>query len=61
MFYFAALLEYIFWRKLINSLRWVAYKLKLFKEIEGIDLDYNILTKIDENLGNYWNCLKGHS
>jgi hypothetical protein len=25
----------------------------------GTDLDWGINLKVDENLGNYWNCIKG--
>jgi hypothetical protein len=33
--------------------------LGIWKKFEGIDLDFNILLKVDEHLGRYWECLRG--
>ena len=49
----------IYFRTTVNAMRYVALRLNLCKLLDGIDLDYNIEIKIDEHLGNYWNCLKG--
>jgi hypothetical protein len=50
---------FIKFRSYLNILRWISLKLNIFKYVDGIDLDYNILLKVDENLGCFWNCIKG--
>lgn len=50
---------FLFFPKFLQWIRRIAYFLKIWHQIEGIDIDYNILSKIDENLGNYWNLIPG--
>jgi hypothetical protein len=33
--------------------------IKLFKQVKGMDENWNITFEIDENLGRYWECLPG--
>ena len=48
-----------FFRPFIKLLRRIASFFKFFNQPKGIDLDWNIDLNIDEDLGNYWNCLRG--
>ena len=32
----------------------VGQKAKIYKDIKGMDKNWNIVANIDENLGNYW-------
>ena len=50
---------FLFFEQLFNGLRIVASKCKLLKELRGIDLYWNIDIQVNENLGNYWNCIRG--
>lgn len=50
---------FIFFDQIFNGLRIVASKCKLLKELRGIDIYWNIDLQVNENLGNYWNCIKG--
>lgn len=39
----------------------MAYKIGLFKQMNGISIDFKIDLNINEKLGNYWNCIPGMS
>ena len=49
----------MFFDQFFNGLRYIAYKFNYLKYVKGIDFDWNINLTVNENLGNYWNCIKG--
>ena len=49
----------LFFRQFIKGLRYIGNKANFWKQMPGTDLDWGINLKVDENLGNYWNCIKG--
>jgi len=50
-----------FFRSFLRIIRQIAKCLNFLKEIKGITLDWKIEVSINEELGNYWNCLPGIS
>ena len=50
---------FLLFTKVVKALRYAGQLLNLWKEMEGMDLDFNIEVKVDEYLGIYWDCLKG--
>lgn len=49
----------IFFRRYIKALRILGNKTNFWMQMPGTDLDWGIDLKVNENLGNYWNCIKG--
>jgi len=50
---------FIFFRKYTHLLFKLGECFRFFKDIEGMDRDWNFTLSIDENLGSYWECLPG--
>jgi hypothetical protein len=48
-----------FFRFFLRILKAMAHFCKLFKDINGISMDWKIELSINEALGNYWNCIPG--
>ena len=44
---------------LARALRYLAETLKLFKKQRGVSKDWILTESVDENIGNYWNCVPG--
>jgi hypothetical protein len=51
----------IYFRESLRVLRKLAKCFNMLREIKGITIDWKIEVSVNENLGNYWNCIPGIS
>ena len=50
---------FMFFETFVTIMRFVCYKVGCWKQLKGTDMNWNFDIAVNENLGNYWNSLRG--